>query len=100
MKLRTEKGKWIVTDGKWELVDGKWVWLSLGKEIDFGENQMVAWEYVLVMMLLRKNPHISRKGECIVKSLTPNPKKRRMTKKWKEKIKRYKQIFEAGVHEV
>jgi hypothetical protein len=82
MKLRTEKGKWIVSDR--------------GREIEF-EDVIHAVYYCFLMKDFEKQiapPH------CVypVRSLVPHPKKRRVTKKWREKINRIKRNFELGVH--
>ena len=81
MKLRTEKGKWIVTHN--------------GKEKIF-DNGLCAFCYCLIMGDLGKQ---IAPPKCVypVRSLVPHPKKRRITKKWREKINRIKRNYEMGV---
>jgi hypothetical protein len=82
MKLRTEKGKWIL--------------LHNGKEITYDKG-VYAFCYFLTMKDFEKQIAPPR---CVypVKSLVPHPKKRRITKKWREKINRIKRDYEMGVH--
>jgi hypothetical protein len=84
MKLRTESGRWILTDGE--------------REIDFNGNGLVAWGYAFAIKDIREFPKAPRRSYT-VRSLTPNPKKRRFPKKWREKIKKIKANYEAGIHE-
>lgn len=82
MKLRTEKGKWIVIDG--------------GREIEF-ESGLHAFYYCLIKKDFEKQ--IAPKPLLYpVRSLVPHPKKRRVTKKWRDKINRIKHNYEMGVH--
>lgn len=83
MKLRTEKGKWIVIDK--------------GRRIDFDDCALAALDYCLIMKDLRKQ---IKPLPCLypVKSLTPRPKKRRRTKKWKDRIFAIQQKYQLGIH--
>lgn len=82
MKLRTEKGKWIVSDR--------------GREVIFDKG-LEAFYYCLLMRDFHKQIPPEK---CVypVKSLVAKPKKRRITKKWREKINRIKRDYEMGVH--
>jgi hypothetical protein len=83
MKLKTEKGKWIVTDK--------------GREIDFKGCSLEALDYCFIMKDFVT--HIAPPARLYpVRSLVPHPKKRRVTKKWKEKINRIKRNYEMGLH--
>lgn len=74
MKIVTIKGQWTVFDGD--------------RVIDF-ENGTYAFGYAMLMAEIR--PH-----KCIapsvypVRSLTPRPKKLKLTKKWREKVNNIK----------
>lgn len=83
MKLRTEKGKWLVN--------------YKGREIDFGDCGMAAIYYCLTMKDFMTQIAPPPRSYS-VKSLVPHPKKRRVTKKWREKINRIRKSFELGVH--
>lgn len=82
MKLRTEKGCWKIEHN--------------GKAIKY-ENALQSMCYCLTMGEFETHiapPH------CVypVKSLVPHPKKRRMTKKWREKIEKIKINYKLGVN--
>lgn len=83
MKLKTVKGQWLLQDGE--------------RLIDFKDEGIVAWGYVLTMRDIRDLPKVPRQLYP-VRSLVPHPKKRRVTKKWREKINRIKRNYEMGVH--
>ena len=83
MKLKTIKGQWLVTDGE--------------REIDFKNDGLAAWYYVLTMKSIRRLPKLPRQIYP-VRSLTPHPKKRRMTAKYKQKIKDIKNRYEREMH--
>lgn len=82
MKLRTEKGKWIITHN--------------GRVIEYNKG-LFAFYYCYVMKDFEKQ---IAPTHCVypVKSLVPHPKKRRFAKKWKEKVKRIKSDYDNGVH--
>lgn len=65
MKLKTKNGEWILTDGT--------------RDISF-ENGTLAFAYMLIMAKVRPIP-CSTPTIYPVRSLTPHPKKRRLTKK-------------------
>ena len=82
MKLRTENSKWIVSDR--------------GREIEF-DGGLHAVYYCFLMKDFEKQ--IAPKPLLYpVKSLVPHPKKRRVTKIWKEKINRIKRNYEMELH--
>jgi hypothetical protein len=81
MKLRKEKGLWIVTDK--------------GREIEF-LRPIEALYYCYIMKDFVKQ--IAPVNQVYpVKSLVPHPKKRRITKKWRDKINAIKTNYEIGV---
>lgn len=83
MKLKTEKGKWIVRHNE--------------RDIDFKGCGVAALYYCFIMKDFVT--HIAPPARLYpVRSLVPRPKKRRVTKKWKEKIKRIKRNYEVGMH--
>ena len=79
MKLVTIKGKWTLFDGE--------------REINVIEGS-VAFGYAMVMAEVR--PHKCTTPSIYpVRSLVPHPKKRRITKKWREKVKQIKHRIQA-----
>ena len=74
MKLRTEKGVWILLDE--------------GREIHF-ESGIYAFAYMLIMAKVRPIP-CTTPSIYPVRSLTPHPKKRRLTKKQYALVKKIK----------
>lgn len=81
MKLRTESGKWIVSDR--------------GREIEF-RGGLHAVYYCFLMKDFEKQ---IAPLHCVypVRSLVPHPKKMRYTKKWREKVERIKKEYMLGV---
>lgn len=84
MKLRRENGEWIVTHE--------------GREINFNGCYLAALEYIFIYKPTHKSKRVASVHLHPVKSLVPHPKKRRVTKKWREKINRIKREYELGVH--
>ena len=74
MKLRTEKGVWKLLDG--------------GREIHF-ESGIYAFAYMLIMAKVRPIP-CTTPSIYPVRSLVPHPKKRNLTKKQREIIRKIK----------
>lgn len=79
MKLMTIKGEWFLFDGE--------------REITVNEGA-VAFGYAMIMAELR--PHkCTTPSIHPVRSLVPHPKKRRVTKEWREKISQIKSRIAA-----
>ncbi len=70
MKLRTEKGEWILTDN--------------GREINFENDYNSAWLYVFFMKGIRDLPTIPQTAYP-VRSLIPKMKKRKLVSKLSRK---------------
>ena len=83
MKLRTIKGDWIV--------------IHNGREINFRGCALAAIDYCLTMKKFMRQIVLPKKLYP-VKSLVPHPKKRRVTKKWRERIITIKRNYELGVY--
>lgn len=80
MKMISIKGVFTIFDG--------------GREINVTESA-VAFGYVMTMMQIRPIPCTVEKSTYPVLSLVPHPKKRRITKKNRERIRRIKATFPA-----
>lgn len=74
--------KMISIGGNFSIFDGE-------KEINV-DNAAVAFGYVMTMMQIRPIPCTVEKSTYPVLSLVPHPKKRRITKKYRELIKKIK----------
>ena len=85
MKLKTIKGQWILEDN--------------GRKIDFKSCGLAAWDYVLTMKGIRtKQTEKTNRELYPVKSLSPHPKKRRISVKYKRIIKQIKSDYQNGIH--
>ena len=79
MKIVTIRGEWTVFDGE--------------KEINTTDGAVV-FGYALTMMQIRPIPYTNQPTYPVL-SLVPHPKKRRLTKKYRERIRKIKATLPA-----